>query len=238
MLSPLTQRRLSVTPRLSRATKYYLTTLAHRRAASSGRSRGRRSHRNVGTRRRGQRHQSGACHESDSDRNDDGGRLGPRRCDAYPDTNAQYDSYPDSDSEHNDYRDSSGERDPEPTQALPTPTTVPSPVPTFTPSPTPVPTATPPPTPTPTPTGIQDAANRLFVDPVRGSDDNDGKRATPFLTFDRALQAAQALGSAEIYIGGGQLLGKESSTWESPARIASRSTEDTTLRHGCATRRK
>ena len=66
-------------------------------------------------------------------------------------------------------------------------------------------TALPSPTPTPTPVGVQDAANRLFVDPARGSDNNNGRRATPFLTLQRALEAAHSLVDPEIYVAGGQL---------------------------------
>jgi hypothetical protein len=82
---------------------------------------------------------------------------------------------------------------------------------TSTPAP---PTATSTPSPTPTPTGVQDAANRLFVDPVGGSNSNDGKRDTPFLTLQRALSTARSLTAPEIYVGGGQLLDANGTTLE------------------------
>jgi hypothetical protein len=46
----------------------------------------------------------------------------------------------------------------------------------------------------------------LFVDPVRGGDNNAGRRAEPFQTLARALDVAKSLASPEIYVGGGQLL--------------------------------
>ncbi len=56
---------------------------------------------------------------------------------------------------------------------------------------------------------MQDAANRVFVDPARGSDSNNGRRATPFKTLERALDAAESLTEPEVYFGGGQLLSAE-----------------------------
>ncbi len=62
------------------------------------------------------------------------------------------------------------------------------------------------PVPTAAPQGVQDAANRLFVDPVRGSNENNGTTGSPFLNLWRALEAAEALQvPAEIYIAGGVL---------------------------------
>ncbi len=111
------------------------------------------------------------------------------------------------------------------TSAPPTATSVPSPAATSTPAPT------------ATPTGVQDAANRVFVDPARGSDSNNGRRATPFKTLERALDAAESLTEPEVYFGGGQLLSAEYSASYSTSE-RSGSTAATTPRLGSVTRRR
>jgi hypothetical protein len=50
--------------------------------------------------------------------------------------------------------------------------------------------------------GVRDGPGRFFVDAAGGSDDGTGKRAAPFATITRALQAA-AGSNATIYVAGG-----------------------------------
>jgi hypothetical protein len=89
----------------------------------------------------------------------------------------------------------------------------PTAVATVAPAPTPAPTAGPPvapsaPAPTPTSTGVLDAPNRLFVDPVGGSDNTTGRRDSPLRTLEQALRLARlVVGPPEIYVGGGDLGG-------------------------------
>jgi len=52
--------------------------------------------------------------------------------------------------------------------------------------------------------GVQDAADRFFVDGARGNDTNTGVRATPFATIQRGIEAAQTLGGGEVYVAGAQ----------------------------------
>ena len=55
-------------------------------------------------------------------------------------------------------------------------------------------------TPAPTPVGVQDAANRFFVSAAVGDDANDGTRNAPFLSTERAFEAALGIEDAEIYV--------------------------------------